>query len=86
MTALLIVSFAFIFVGILINYINMYKRFDTPILGIFSKAEPDLVKNKVYAVKAEAPVEGEAAPAEGEQAPAVNEKAPAEDEKAPEGE
>ncbi|MCU0722981.1 MAG: hypothetical protein MUC63_05105 [Planctomycetes bacterium] len=62
MTALLILSFAFIFLGILINYINMYKKFDTPIFGMFAKAEQDMVKNKVYAAKAD----GEPGAAEGE--------------------
>jgi hypothetical protein len=66
MTALLIVSFGFIFLGILFNYINMYKRFDTPIFGIFAKAEQDTIKAKVYAAKGggEAAAEGEQ-PAEG---------------------
>lgn len=60
MTALLIVSFGFIFLGICLNYYNMYRRFDTPMFGILGKSESKMIKAKVYAAKAE-----EAAPAEG---------------------
>ncbi|MHC5038419.1 MAG: hypothetical protein ACYTHM_13990 [Planctomycetota bacterium] len=44
MTALLIVSFAFIFVGIILGWWTLHQNFDTPFLGMVQKAPNEMVK------------------------------------------
>ncbi|MHC4780125.1 MAG: hypothetical protein ACYTFG_16260, partial [Planctomycetota bacterium] len=44
MTALLIVSFGFIFLGIVLAWWTLHKNFDTPFLGVVQKAPNETVE------------------------------------------
>ncbi len=47
LTALLIVAFSFIFVGILLTWHHMHKHYDTPFLGMVKKGAGNEVKDLV---------------------------------------
>ena len=78
MTALLIVAFGFIFLGIVLAWWTLHKNFDTPFLGVMQKSSAKKVK--IQAEKAFAKAQGLAEEDLGDEADEEYDEEPDEEE------